>query len=187
MQNCDTSGACSNGAEPPPAHDVEVTRRIMSEDRVEVTTATRYSSRWEATFVSEHTEQGAAITRIAMSFDGIKNVTLEPQPALEWLRVPLGGTERWSLQWSDADDQGSLDVRNHGREQVRAAGGSRDAVRMTFDLAFGGDEYFDVQLWVDPATRAVLKTVGTVRARGGALDTTYLYRFTSTLRSGPGY
>jgi hypothetical protein len=164
-----------------------VTRRILSADRVEVTTTTRYSSRWAATWVTEHTDHGAVITKIEMTFDGIKNVVLEPEPFLEWLRAPLTGTQQWDVQWTDDDDEGSLSVRNQGRQQVHAAGRSRDALRMTFDLDYGRDEYLAVQLWVDPATRAVLKTVGTVRATGGPLNTTYLYRFTSTLRSGPGY
>lgn len=187
MRNCDANGTCSSGDDPPPKHNVQVARRILSEDRMEVTTSTSYSSRWEARFVTEHTRRGAVITEIAMNFNGIKSVTLEPQPTLEWLRTPLTGTERWSVDWSDSDDRGSLDVRNHGRQQVKAAGRFREALRMTFDLTFGPDDYLQVDLWVDPATRMVLKTVGIVRATGGAVRTTYVYSFTSTLRSGPGY
>lgn len=191
-QICSNIGGCDEGAYPE-SFAMEATRRLLAEDRAQVTTTARYSDRWSASFTTEYRHDGAVITGISMTFDTDVSWTAEltPDRELDWLRYPLSRGQKWDLDWADVDDadEGTFRVEMGKRENLTVAGERIHAQRFHYWLDWQDGQNpsnsLDAEVWLDPRTNVVVKTVGTMKA--GPSHSYYRYSFVWRLRSGPGY
>jgi hypothetical protein len=109
-----------------------------------------------------------------------------PSPPVEVLRFPLKTGDAWSGSWK-ADTSGSYEARVVDREVISVGGRDFRAFKVSTTTTFRGEfeGSSDAQVWIDPDTRAVLRTSGLLRLKtdlGG-----YNTAFQTDLISGPGY
>jgi len=188
QQECNANlGTCNGYDRPPGTHNVQITRRFLSDERVEVTTRSAMTGRWNLMTVHEYTRAGAVLTRVQMEMETDQSTSydLVPDPPLEYLRYPTSRDQRWTVEWDDGDDAGDFRVDVVGNDSVKVGGDNRRATRVDTRLTWGSRGLLELKEWIDPRSKTVLKTVGTVR--GGPDQSYYLFSFTSTLRSGPGF
>ena len=159
-----------------PTSAVVVTEMRSSRGRLTRTT-TRYS------------RASADITEVYIKFtySGYEfNQTYRPQPPVESLKFPLTEGDKWSGRWS-GDVSGDYRASVVGREKVNAGGSSVEAVRLQTTTHFRGDfeGTANATIWVDPRTKAVVRTAGnlSVDSNFGSYST----GFATTLISGRGY
>ena len=109
-----------------------------------------------------------------------------PDPPVPQLRFPLRAGREWKASWK-AGTSGDYHARVTGVEAVSVGGASVDAYRIETLTNFRGEleGKASIVMWVDPATRAVVRTKGALnlRASYGSYNTT----FETTLASAPGY
>ncbi len=135
------------------------------------------------------TDDLALITRVyvRVSYQGFTfENTYDPQPPVESLRFPMRVGDRWSGRW-DARTSGNYSVAVEGRTRLTVGGGAVNAYRVVTATDFRGEfeGRADITLWIDPATKAIVKSVGQMRLRsafGG-----YNTDFEINLRDAPGY
>ncbi len=187
-QICSSIRGCDEGDRPSGA-DVQVVRQAVSDAQVQVRYRAEYSPRWLSELTVIYGREGALLQEVSMDFqtDTSYRVDFSPDPYLEWFRYPFAEKHRWTRDWDDrgGTTQGTFEVRMAETEKLRVAGRRITARRMHYRLDWGADDYLDADIWLDPKTVVILKTVGTVRA--GPPSSYYRYSFTMQLGSGPGY
>jgi len=142
---------------------------------------------FQTTTVYSH--QKASVTRVyvRMAYEGfVFENEYQPAPPVEILRFPLRAGDSWSGSWK-AETSGSYTAQVVGRETISVGGRDVAAFKVSTDTTFRGEfeGTSDAQVWVDPQTRAVLRTSGLLRLKtnlGG-----YNTAFQTDLVSGPGY
>lgn len=134
-------------------------------------------------------DKKASVTRvyIRMAYEGfVFENEYQPSPPVEILRFPLRTGASWSGSWK-AETSGSYRAKVVGSETITVSGRSIEAFKVSTATTFRGEfeGTSDAQVWVDPKTRAVLRTSGLLRLKtnlGG-----YNTAFQTDLVSGPGY
>lgn len=135
------------------------------------------------------TDDAALITKVyvRVQYEGFTfENTYDPQPPVESLRFPMQVRAEWSGSW-EARTSGDYSISIPGREQVSVGGRAVNAFRVVTATDFRGEfqGHADVTVWIDPATKAIVKSVGDMRlntAFGG-----YNTSFEIALRDAPGY
>ncbi|MGH2693702.1 MAG: hypothetical protein ACRDJJ_02690 [Actinomycetota bacterium] len=112
--------------------------------------------------------------------------TYHPRPPVESLRFPLRVGMEWSGSWKD-DVSGSYEIRVVRRVRMRVGRSEVDAFQLGSRTQFRGDFEGEsiITLWVDPRTKAVVRTDGRMRLRSAF--GTYETEFVTALRSAPVY
>lgn len=110
----------------------------------------------------------------------------EPRPPVVSLRFPLKEGARWSGSWEDSTS-GDYSVDVLGREGLEVNGAAVQAYKLATVTNFRGEFSGSSKalVWVDPATKAVVKTSGKLDLRSSFGR--YVTEFNNMLRSGPGY
>ena len=159
-----------------PSSAVVVTNMRASRGRLTRTT-TRYS-RASADITEVH---------IKFTYSGYEfNQTYRPKPPVPSLRFPMAKGDRWAAGWT-GDVSGDYQASVVGKEAVKVGGRSVQAMRVETTTNFRGDfeGTANATIWVDPKTKAVVRTAGnlSVDSSFGSYST----GFVTTLSSGPGY
>jgi hypothetical protein len=183
---CQTS--CERSRLPSTA-DTKIKVQERSGSAVFLTSETRSSDDRlvRSTFI--YTPDKAMITRLYARF-AYKGFTLteqyDPNPAIYAFNFPLEGGAGWQGHW-DAKVSGDYAVSVAGDEQVSVSGATVRAMKVETNTTFSGeyDGEAHIVAWIDPATRAVVRASGEVDLK--STFGRYHTRFTTTLRSGPGY
>ncbi|MFN2594314.1 MAG: hypothetical protein ABR579_05435 [Actinomycetota bacterium] len=131
----------------------------------------------------------AAITEVyySVNYDGFSfSDDYTPSPAVRSILWPLSVGKSWSGSW-DAKTSGTYAMKVASSETVNVGGHATRTFRLDTNEHFSG-EYKGtaaVTVWIDPATKAVVKTSGALRLANslGSYDT----NFTTLLQHGPGY
>ena len=168
-----------------------VTSRLTGRSRgsaVVVTEAQASDSRMMRTTTS-YNRKTADITEVYVRFtySGFTfSQTYRPSPPVASLRFPLTSGDRWQGKW-DGQVSGDYKVTVLGRENVSAARRTVQAVKLDTRTNFHGDFEGSANLtvWIDPDTRAILKTAGNLSVSSSFGD--YSTGFATALSSGPGY
>ncbi len=173
----------------PPRQRIDVSLRNQSPQRATVVTEIEASDNRLVRTRAVYTRANALVTDVYARF-GYEGFTFEntyrPDPPVESLRFPLRAGTAWSGRW-EADTSGSYSIEVIGSEGVTVGGASLQAIKISsvMDLRGQFEGTAKSLIWLDPATKAVVKTTG-------KLDLTsafgrYLTEFSTKLRSGPGY
>ncbi len=138
---------------------------------------------------TRYTASAAAITEVYVRFaySGYTfDQTYRPRPPVQSLRFPLRAGDSWSGSWR-GKVSGSYSAQVVGREVVTVSGAGVDAMKVQTRTNFRGDfsGRANATVWVDPRTRAVVRTAGNLRVEStyGSYET----GFATSLLSGPGY
>ena len=137
----------------------------------------------------DYSNDVAAITEVyySFSYDGFSfSDDYKPDPPVRSVLFPLSVGRSWSGSW-DAKTSGTYSMKVASVDDVDVAGSSARAFRLDTSEHFSG-EYKGtaaITVWIDPATKAVVKTSGALRLSNslGSYDT----NFTTQLQQGPGY
>lgn len=137
----------------------------------------------------DYSDDVAAITEVYYSFDynGFSfSDDYKPDPPVRSILFPLTVGRSWSGSWK-AKTSGTYAMKVASSETVSVNGRDTRAFKLETNEHFSG-EYRGtaaVTVWVDPATKAVVKTSGALHLENsiGSYDTT----LTTVLRSGPSY
>ena len=190
-QEC--SGTCSDGRNLPERVTVQSTRLPTGSDRVRVRTITNTSDRWRTEVVTDYFDDRVEIVSVEMRHGNTLTPAwrqrVEPAAPIQWLSYPLAKGKSTSGSWDD--DLHAQDSATRGSYEAEVVGSptisiNREATR-TFRVhlvvEFSGPQTgtWDLNLWVDPDTRAIVKTSGTIK-----IDT-YEMSVVTTLKAGPGY
>lgn len=167
--------------------DTAVPQRSSSSATV-VTEMKASRSRMSRT-TTRYTRGGAFVTEVYVRFTYAGYTfeqTYRPSPQVEALRFPLTTGSSWSGSWK-GKVSGSYSVSVGGRETVRAAGRTVEAIRVETSTRFRGDfkGRANATVWVDPRTKALVKTAGNLNV--ASAYGRYATGFATTLSSGPGY
>ncbi|MFN2525034.1 MAG: serine/threonine protein kinase [Actinomycetota bacterium] len=188
-QECTQS--CAQGRNLQDTAKVEVARRPSASDRVTILTQTESSNRWNTEVLTDYLENRAEITSIYMRYSGVIATAsftqqITPDTPIELFRFPFKQGQNWEGEWIDSNDANGVTSGNYrvsvaGPKRVRSAGRKRDAVKVHVVFNFSGANTgsWDLFYWVDPRTRATLKTSGTVKVDS------YESSVVATLKSGP--
>ena len=138
---------------------------------------------------AEFTRRSALVTEVyaRFSYEGFTfENTYRPEPPVESLRFPLREGNAWSGRWKDSTS-GDYSIEVIDLEEVSVGGAAINAFKLSSVTNFEGE--FDgsakALIWVDPATKVVVKTTGRLDLRSAFGR--YITEFSNTLRSGPGY
>lgn len=182
---------CSGGQNLPDAATLQSVRQATASDRVTVRSITAWSSRWRTEITTDYFDDHAEITSIEMRHAGTPawRERVVPAAPIQWARFPATTGSKWSGQWDDdryAQDnviKGSYSIEVMGRPTVTIAGRKVRTYKFHTVINFTGTHTgkWDLNVWIDPKTRAIVKTSGTIR-----MDA-YEMSVLTTLRAGPGY
>jgi hypothetical protein len=137
----------------------------------------------------DYSDSVAAITEVyySFSYDGFSfSDDYKPSPPVRSVLFPLSVGKSWSGSW-DAKTSGTYAMKVASTEDMVIDGKSTRTFRLDTSEHFTG-EYRGaaaITVWIDPATKAVVKTSGALRLSNsvGSYDT----NFTTVLQQGPGY
>ena len=182
------SGACDR-RDLPNVQRVATSVERRGDDEAVVVSEAQVSERRFSRTTVRFTRDAAFITKVYARFGyGAFNFenTYRPDPPVESLRFPLRAGMKWSGSWKD-DVSGTYRIEVSRRMTIAVAGRAVETFRLATQTSFRGDfsGQATVTLWVDPETRAVVRTDGrmSLRSSFGSYDTEFL----TVLRSGPGY
>ena len=173
----------------PPSQPVDISLQEPSPDRAVVISEIRASDNRLVRTTATYTRADALITQVyaRFSYEGFTfEETYRPEPPVESLRFPLQEGSSWSGRWK-ARTSGDYEVDVIGTEQISVGGSTVRAFKLSSVTNFEGE--FDgtakALIWVDPATKAMVKTTGKLDLQSAFGR--YITEFTNVLRSGPGY
>lgn len=173
----------------PPTQEVKTFYDSLSSNEVVVVTEAEASRSRFVRTTTRHTPKGAFVTEVYLRFnyEGVSfNNSYQPEPPVEIVRLPLRAGMKWSGEWKD-DTSGDYAIDVDPREAVSVGGRTVQAFPLHAVTHYRGE--FDgsstTTVWVDPATAAVVKTVGEISVE--SFFGKYRSNFRATLRSGPGY
>lgn len=112
--------------------------------------------------------------------------TYSPEPPVDSLRFPLTAGESWSGSWRDSTS-GDYRIRVFDKEAMSVGGRSVQAFRYETFTDFRGqfNGRSKVETWIDPATKAIVKTRGVLNVTSAFGR--YSTSFGTQLQSGPAY
>ena len=112
--------------------------------------------------------------------------TYTPEPPVDSLRFPLTAGESWSGSWRDSTS-GDYRVAVFDKETLQVGGRSVQAFHYQTFTDFRGQfsGRSKVDTWIDPATKAIVKTDGVLNVTSAFGR--YSTSFKTELRSGPEY
>jgi hypothetical protein len=182
--------AASCSSEPlPPREEVRVTLRAAGENGAVVVSETSSSRdrvlRTTATFSRERALVTDVYSKLVYRGFAIEN-SYHPDPPVLALRLPLEQGDSWSGRWRDSTS-GTYSMSVLGTESIQVGGASVGAVKVSSVMTFSGEFRGEAKTltWVDPATKATVKTSGSVEMRSAYGR--YEVDFSNRLLSGPGY
>ena len=168
---------------------IETTVPQRSAARATVVTEAKASNSRMARTTTRYTRAGAFVTQVYVRFSyaGYSfERTYRPQPEVESLRFPLTPGASWSGTW-EGKVSGSYSMSVVGRETTTVSGRAVKTFKVETSTRFRGD--FDgrahATLWIDPRTKALVKTAGNLNVESAYGR--YATGFATTLSSGPGY
>lgn len=184
---CDTSGC--DKADLPSTQDVKTTHKERSSDTVIVVTEARSSDSRLTRTTTAYSAERALITNVQVKFnyEGFQfDNSYQPDPPVESVRYPLRSGRSWSGTWNDSTS-GDYSIDIGPARGVSVGGQVVQAYPLRTQTTFRGefDGTADIQVWIDPATAAVVKMSGELRVE--SVFGSYHTEFTATLRSAPGY
>ena len=173
----------------PKTQPVQIALSEPSPDRAVVVSEIEASGNRTMRTTTTYTRRSALVTEVyaRFSYEGFTfENTYRPEPPVESLRFPLREGAAWSGRWKDSTSgEYSIDVL--GIEEVKVGGAVVNAFKLSSVTTFEGE--FDgsakALIWVDPATKAMVKTTGRLDLRSAFGR--YITEFSNVLRSGPGY
>jgi hypothetical protein len=173
----------------PRMRSASVSHDAGSRNAIVVIETTRVSSHRTLRTVTRHTRTAARVAEVVDVFtgDGTRHrIRYRPAPTIETLELPLRAGNAWSGAWRGTAS-GSYRMRVGGFDRIRTAGRSIRAARIVVRMGFRGryDGYGVVTLWVDPASRVTVASVGSIEVSSGFGR--YTSDFDTRLRRGPGY
>jgi hypothetical protein len=153
-----------------------------------VETVTVSSHRTTST-ITRYTRDSAFILQVEDTFEfrGSRYPRrYRPGPAIRALQIPLSEGASWSGSW-DAATGGNYRIGVQGFDDIQVAGAERRAARVQARFEFRGelDGYLVTTWWVDPRTRVVIASVGSMEVSDGFGR--YTTDFDTRLTAGPGY
>ena len=160
-----------------------------SRDAISTVEIARVSSHRTTTTVTRHRRALAAVVQVRDRFEtrgSTFRIGFRPGPPIRALVLPLDAGAAWRGSW-DAGTSGSYRIGVHGYDHIEVAGGRHRAARVQARIEFGGDMEGHVVTtwWVDPRTRMVIASVGSMELRDGFGR--YRTDFDTRLTRGPGY
>lgn len=173
----------------PKTQPVQIALSEPSPDRAVVVSEIEASGNRTMRTTSTYTRRSALVTEVyaRFAYEGFTfENTYRPEPPVESLRFPLREGAAWSGRWKDSTSgEYSIDVL--GVEEVKVGGGAVNAFKLSSVTTFEGEFEGSAKalIWVDPATKAMVKTTGRLDLRSAFGR--YITEFSNVLRSGPGY
>lgn len=173
----------------PSTQPIHISLGDPSPDRATVVSEIEASGNRTMRTTSTFTRRSALVTEVyaRFSYEGFTfENTYRPEPPVESLRFPLREGDAWSGRWKDSTSgEYSIDVL--GVEEVSVGGAAINAFKLSSVTSFEGEFEGSAKalIWVDPATKVVVKTTGRLDLRSAFGR--YITEFSNALRSGPGY
>lgn len=173
----------------PRTQPIQITLREPSPDRAVVVNEIQASENRSVRTTSTFTRRSALVTEVyaRFAYEGFTfENTYRPEPPVESLRFPLREGASWSGRWRDSTSgEYSIDVIEV--DEVSVEGAAIDAFKLSSVTSFEGEFEGTAKalIWVDPATKVVVKTTGRLDLRSAFGR--YITEFSNALRSGPGY
>lgn len=173
----------------PRRRSVGVSHGNSSRDAIVVIETTRISSHRTLRTSTRHRRSTARIAEVVDAFSrtGSRHpITYRPGPTIRALELPLRTGDAWSGRWR-GDASGSYRMSVGGFDEIRTAGSSIRAARIVVRMEYRGayEGYAVTTLWVDPTSRVVVASVGSMEVSGDFGR--YTSDFDTRLREGPGY
>lgn len=181
--------ATCDRADLPAQQPVDVLHRDVSARSATVVSSAQISgsrsTRTTVVFTRDHAFIEELYTRL--EYEGFAfSETIEPRPAIDSMRFPLGSAGSWSGRWDDATS-GSYAIEVAGTEAVMVGGRSVTAVKIVSSTTLRGryEGTADLTAWVDPDTNMIVRANGSMDISSSFGK--YRSEFETILRSGPGY
>lgn len=158
-------------------------------DRAVVVSKMHSSDSRTLTTRTTFTRRNALITDVVarFSYEGFAfENSYEPRPPVQSLRFPLKRGSGWSGSWEDSTS-GDYSVNVLGRDTVQVRDAAVRAYKLATVTEFRGEFTGSSKaiVWVDAATKTVIKTSGKVDLRSSFGR--FISEFNTSLRSGPRY
>lgn len=182
------SGTCDE-RNLPDTQRVRTAVRNRSDDAAVVVSEAQVSESRFSRTTMRFTRRAAFITKVHARFSygafEFQN-TYRPRPPVESFRWPLRAGMEWSGSWRD-DISGSYEIRVVRGVRMRVGKSAVEAIQLDTRTQFRGDYEGEARItvWVDPRTRAVVRTDGHMRLRSAFGS--YATDFVTALRSAPVY
>jgi hypothetical protein len=182
------SGTCDE-SELPDTQRVRNSVKRRNDTEAVIVSETQVSERRLSRTTIRFTRRAAFITQVYARFSygafEFQN-TYHPRPPVASLRLPLRAGMRWSGSWKD-DISGSYEMRVVRGVRLRVGRSAVGTVQLNTRTEFRGDYEGEatITVWVDPRTKAVVRTDGRMRLRSAFGR--YSTDFVTALRSAPVY
>lgn len=173
----------------PPRQPVDVSVRARGPQRTVVVSEMRASDNRMVRTTTGFSRRNAIVTDVyaRFTYEGFSfENSYTPRPPVETLRFPLKQGAHWSGSWEDSTS-GDYSIDVLARENLEVSGRALQAYKLSMVTDFRGEftGTSKALLWVDVATKTVVKTTGKVDLRSSFGR--YVTEYDNHLRSGPRY